>query len=154
MLCVFICLSRRIVCKAPSFVFVLVFCQLIRGTHLGLLLNDNPWVLPWKKKIEFSVLKLLFLLFTSLFTHAVKTVKTVYFSSIEKFQSITSNWKLKFVWNILRSKHFFAWRRTCGGNRSSYTRTFAQWRSRPLFQCRYKITETRAQALFLFQTVA
>ena len=39
-------------------------------------------------------------------------------------------------------------------NFRSYTRTFAQWRSRPLFQCRYKITETRAQALFLFQTVA
>ena len=38
-------------------------------------------------------------------------------------------------------------------NFRSYTRTFAQWRSRPLFQCRYKITETRAKALFLFPSV-
>ena len=38
-------------------------------------------------------------------------------------------------------------------NFRSYTRTFAQWRSRPLFQCRYKITETRAQVLFLFPSV-
>ena len=35
-----------------------------------------------------------------------------------------------------------------------YTRMFAQWRSRPLFQCRYKITETHAQALFLFPLVS
>ena len=35
-----------------------------------------------------------------------------------------------------------------------YTRMFAQWRSRPLFQCRYKITETHVQALFLFPLVS
>ena len=39
-------------------------------------------------------------------------------------------------------------------NFRSYTRMFAQWRSRPLFQCRYNITETHAQALFLFPLVS
>ena len=129
-----------------------------RYTVRLLLLNENPWVLPWKK--AFSVKpKLLFRLFTSLFTNAVKTVKTVFFILWEIPINLRpiENLNLFGIFCVVSISllHAEAVARTEGfpSNFRSYTRTLAQWRLRRLFQCRYKITEKRAQAFFLFLSV-
>ena len=111
-------------------------------------------------KIGFSLKpKILFLLFTSPFTNAVKTVKTVFFILWEIPINLRPIENLNLfgifcVVNIsLLNAEAVAGTGGFPSNFRSYTRTFAQWLSRPLFQCRYKITETRAQALFLFPPV-
>ena len=113
-----------------------------------------------ENKIGFSVKpKILFLLFTSPFTNAVKTVKTIFFiySEIPINLRPTENLNLFGIFCVvnisLLNAEAVAGTGGFPSNFRSYTRTFAQWRSRPLFQCRYKITETRAQALFLFPSV-
>ena len=101
--------------------------------------------------------KILFLLFTSPFTNAVKTLKTafivfwgipIYLRPIEYLN----------LFGIVVSISLFNAEAVAGtggfpSNLRSYTRTFAQWRLCRLFQGRYKITETRGQALFLLPSV-
>ena len=123
--------------------------------QLELLLNENSWVLPWKKKQP----KILFLLFTSPFTNAVKTVKTVFIIlwEIPIYLRPIENLNLFGIFSVVSISLFNAEALAGTGgfpsNCRSYTRTFAQWRLRRLFQCRYKITEKRPLALFLFLSV-
>ena len=113
-----------------------------------------------EKKIGFSVKpKILFLLFTSPFTNAVKTVKTVFFIyweipvNLRPIENLNLFGIFCVVSISLLNAEAVAGTGGFPSNFRFYTTTFAQWRSRPLFQCRYKITETRAQALFLFPSV-
>ena len=104
-----------------------------------------------EKKIGFSVKpKILFLLFTSPFTNAVKTVRTVFFIFSEIPISLRSieNLNLFGIFCVVSISLFNAEAVAGTGgfpsNFRSYTRTFAQWRLRRLFQCRYKIIEKHA----------
>ena len=113
-----------------------------------------------EKKNRVSVKpKILFLLFTLFFTNAVKTVKTVFFifSEIPINLRPIENLNLFGIFCVvsisLLNAEAVAGTGGFPSNFRSYTRTFAQWRLCQLFQCRYKITETRAKALFLFLSV-
>ena len=113
-----------------------------------------------EKRSGFSVKpKILFLFFTSPFTNAVKTVKTVFFIyweipiNLRPIENLNLFGIFCVVSISLLNAEAVAGTGGFPSNFRSYTSTFAQWRSRPLFQCRYKITETRAQALVLFPSV-
>ena len=109
-----------------------------------------------EKKIAFSVKpKILFLLFTSLFTNVVKTVKTVFFILWEIPINLRpiENLNLFGIFCVVSISLFNAEAvaRTGGfpSKFRSYTRTLAQWRLRRVFQCRYKMTEKRASVTVL-----
>ena len=140
--------------------FCFCFCRLMKRYTVR---SPSEWKslsIAVKKTKGFSVKpKILFLLFTSAFTNAVKTVKTVFiiFWGIPINLRPTENLNLFGIFcvvniSLLNAK---ALARTEGfpSNFHSYTGTFAEWHLCRLFQCRYKITETCAKALFFFPSV-